>query len=73
MLKAFFFDRDGVIIKNFGYVHKEKNVKWLMTQANTKQIRKIFKEYTIKTFDVYRAMKKEYVKELVIFNYQLDK
>ena len=29
MLKAFFFDRDGVIIKNFGYVHKEKNVKWL--------------------------------------------
>lgn len=29
MLKAFFFDRDGVIIKNFGYVHKKKNVKWL--------------------------------------------
>lgn len=46
-----------------------KNVKWLMTQANTKEIKKIFKEYTIKSFDVYRAMKKEYVKELIIFNY----
>ncbi len=47
----------------------EKNVKWLMTQANTKEIRKIFKEYKIKTFDVYRPMKKLYVKELVIMNY----
>ncbi len=46
-----------------------KGVKWIMTQANTKDIRKVFKEYKIKTFEVYRANKKEYVKELVIMNY----
>ncbi len=46
-----------------------RGIKWLMTQANTKEIRKVFKEYKIKTFEVYRANKKEYVKELVIFNY----
>lgn len=46
-----------------------KNVKWLMTQADTKQIRKIFKEYTIKTFTVYRLISKNYIKELIIKNY----
>lgn len=46
-----------------------KNVKWLMTQADTKQIRNTFKEYTIKTFKVYRVGSKKYVNELVIMNY----
>lgn len=29
MLKCFFFDRDGVIIKNYGYVCKIEKLKWL--------------------------------------------
>ena len=29
MLRCFFFDRDGVIIKNFGYVYKIEKLKWL--------------------------------------------
>lgn len=29
MIKCFFFDRDGVLIKNYGFVHKIKNLKWL--------------------------------------------
>jgi DNA adenine methylase len=48
-----------------------KNVKWLMTQADTKQIKEIFKEYTIKTFKVYRMGSKTYVNELIIMNYNI--
>ena len=29
MLKCFFFDRDGVLIKNFGYVYEIKKLIWL--------------------------------------------
>lgn len=29
MLKCFFFDRDGVLIKDYGYVHKINHLKWL--------------------------------------------
>lgn len=29
MLKAFFLDRDGVLIKNYGYVSDIKKIKWL--------------------------------------------
>ena len=29
MLKCFFFDRDGVIIKDYGYVYKIEILKWL--------------------------------------------
>lgn len=46
-----------------------KGVKWLMTQADTKHIRKIFKDYKIKTFKVYRMASKTYVNELLIMNY----
>lgn len=49
----------------------ERNVKWLMTQADTKQIKEIFKEYTIKTFKVYRMGSKTYVNELIIMNYNI--
>ena len=29
MLKCFFFDRDGVLIKDYGYVYKINHLKWL--------------------------------------------
>ena len=29
MIKIVFFDRDGVLIKNYGYVYKIKYLKWL--------------------------------------------
>jgi DNA adenine methylase len=47
----------------------KKGVKWLMTQADTKDIKRLFKEYTIKKMKVYRMGKKEYVNELIIMNY----
>lgn len=46
-----------------------KRVKWLMTQADTKQIRNLFKEYKTKTFKVYRVGSRSYVNELIIMNY----
>ena len=46
-----------------------KGVKWLMTQADTQQIKDIFKQYTIETFQVYRMGSKSYVNELLIMNY----
>ena len=49
----------------------KRGVKWLMTQADTKQIKEIFKEYTIKTFKVYRIASKIYVNELIIMNYNI--
>lgn len=48
-----------------------KKVKWLMTQADTKEIRQLFKEYKIKTFKVYRMGSKTFVTELVIMNYTI--
>jgi len=48
-----------------------KGVKWLMTQADTKQIKEIFKEYHIKNFQVYRMGSKSYVNELLIMNYTI--
>jgi DNA adenine methylase len=47
----------------------DRNIKWLMTQADTLQIKDIFKHYTIKTFQVYRSSTKNYVNELLIMNY----
>ena len=47
----------------------KRNIKWLMTQADTKQIKEIFKEYTIKKFPVYRTVSKSYKNELIIMNY----
>ena len=29
MIKTFFFDRDGVLIKNYGYVSNVQRIKWL--------------------------------------------
>ena len=47
----------------------KRGVIWMMTQADTKFIRNVFKNHTIKTFKVYRAQGKKYVNELVIMNY----
>jgi DNA adenine methylase len=47
----------------------KKGVRWLMTQADTKEVRKVFKEYKIKKYQVYRMGKKGYASELIIMNY----
>jgi hypothetical protein len=47
----------------------KRDVFWIMTQANTKEILHAFKEYKLRTFDVYRAVSKSYTKELIIMNY----
>lgn len=63
---------DDKFIKNLYSNLKEldkKNVKWLMTQADTKEVRSQFKEYKIQTYKVYRMASKSYVNELFIMNY----
>ena len=47
----------------------KKKVKWLMTQADTKDVKNIFKEFKIKKFEVYRRVSKNYINELLIMNY----
>lgn len=47
----------------------KRGVKWMMTQANTSFVRKIFKDYTIKTFKAYRIAKKDFSSEAIIMNY----
>ena len=47
----------------------KKNVKWLMTQADTKQVRETFKDYIIKEYPVYRRGNNCYKNELLIKNY----
>jgi DNA adenine methylase len=47
----------------------KKGVKWLMTQADTELVRRVFCNYDIKTFRVYRAPSKSYKNELIIINY----
>ena len=46
-----------------------KGVKWLMTQADTKEVKAAFKDYKIRSFKVYRRPSKTYKKELIITNY----
>ena len=48
-----------------------RNIKWLMTQAYTQQIKDTFKEYTIEKFQVYRFTTKSYTNELLIMNYDM--
>ena len=47
----------------------DRGVKWMMTQSDTKTIRRIFKGYKIVKFPVYRMGQKKYVNELIIKNY----
>jgi DNA adenine methylase len=47
----------------------KKGVKWMMTQANTKDVKTIFKNYNIKKFKAYRIGQKSFTTELIIMNY----
>jgi DNA adenine methylase len=47
----------------------KRNVKWMMTQADTKEIKTLFKEYKIKKYPVYRSASKSYINEILIMNY----
>jgi DNA adenine methylase len=74
----FNYNKDEVLDEKFlSNLYKQvkkldkRNIKWLMTQADTKQIKNIFKEYTIKKFKVYRRVSKIYVNELIIMNYTI--
>ena len=63
---------DNVFIKELVEQVKildKRDVFWMMTQANTAQIRKSFLGYKFKTFNVFRAVSKSYTKELIIMNY----
>lgn len=46
-----------------------KNVKWMMTQEDSPEIKTIFKEYKIRKYKIYRVFLKKYVNELLITNY----
>lgn len=64
---------DASLVKEiYGEVKKldARGVQWMMTQADTKEVRKIFGgEYKIRSFRVYRMSTKSYKKELIITNY----
>lgn len=47
----------------------KRGVRWLMTQADTKNVRETFKSYKIVPFRVYRNKTKQYKNELLIRNY----
>lgn len=47
----------------------KKGTKWLMTQADTQNVRDKFKEYKIIEYPVYRGFKNVYTTELIIKNY----
>ncbi len=48
----------------------KRKVKWLMTQADTPTVRKLFAKYDMTEMKVYRAARKVYTTELVIKNYK---
>ncbi len=48
----------------------QKKVKWLMTQADTPEIREVFRDYDIHTFKVFRAASQSYKTELIIRNFK---
>jgi DNA adenine methylase len=48
----------------------KKKVKWLMTQADTKEVRALFQDYDIHTYKVFRPASQSYKNELVIRNYE---
>ena len=73
----FNYNKDEILNKDFlnqllVQVKKldNKSIKWLMTQADTDEIKSLFKNYTIKKIKVYRSASKKYINELVIFNYE---
>jgi len=72
----FNYNKDEILDENFiiGLLDQVKKldnrgIKWMMTQSDTKTVRRIFKGYKIVSFPVYRMGQKEYVNELLIKNY----
>jgi DNA adenine methylase len=47
----------------------KRGVKWLMTQANTEIIRKVFKDYKQIKYPVFRGYTNSYSSEIIIKNY----
>jgi site-specific DNA-adenine methylase len=47
----------------------KKGVKWMMTQADTRDVRRAFSQYDIVEFKVYRLASKSFKTELIIRNY----
>jgi DNA adenine methylase len=64
-IDAKFFDK----IKSQVVLLDKKNVKWLMTQADTPYIREMFSGYRISSFPVFRGYTNTYKRELIIKNY----
>lgn len=71
----FKYNRDEVLDESFIddlYIQvkilDDKKVKFLITYADTNEIRNKFKEFTIKEILCYRSQQKKYVKELLILN-----
>lgn len=48
-------------------LHK-RDVRFLMTQADTPEVEKLFKNYKMKKFQVYRRRSKSYRNEIIIYN-----
>ena len=46
-----------------------KGIKWIMTQSDTKDVKRIFKDYDIISYKVFRGYRKNYVNELRIKNF----
>ena len=46
-----------------------KGVKWIMTYADTKDIQKLFKQYNINKYPVYRRYQDKYTYELLVKNF----
>jgi len=49
----------------------EKQVKWIMTQSDTLEIRKLFQNYHITEFPVFRSRSRTHKNELIIKNFQV--
>lgn len=71
----FNYNKDEDINENFLLILKEelikldkKGVKWMMTNADTLQVKDVFKHFTIKEFPVYRRSSNIYKKELLILS-----
>jgi DNA adenine methylase len=57
-----------VLLQTVSYLDK-KNVKWLMTQADTPDVREVFRNYSITKFPVKRGYSNIKKYELIIKNY----
>lgn len=72
----FSYNLDNVIDNTFintlaEQLHQATNrgVKWMMTQADTKEVRLIFKQYKIIKYPVFRKQSNTWKSELIIKNY----